>query len=201
MNEHVINKYITSIRLNSYGDLESYKSNLLLSKHMYIPLAILEVSIRNAVDAHFSNFYGNGWLINGASFLQRDAIRKVAEAKARIQEREEVLTKEKLVAELSFGFWTSLFQQPYDKNLRFSDLKQIFSHLPKKEEKNIDRKYISSKLNLIRAFRNRIFHYEKVIEKEKYSSIEADVFEILKFLHAELCEYAKDINEQQNLIF
>lgn len=196
MNEHVINKYITSIRLNSYGDFESYKSNLLLSKHMYIPLAILEVSIRNAVDVHFSNFYGNGWLINGASFLQRDAIRKVAEAKARIQEREEVLTKEKLVAELSFGFWTSLFQQPYDKNLRFSDLKQIFSHLPKKEEKNIDRKYISSKLNLIRAFRNRIFHYEKVIEKEKYSSIEADVFEILKFLHTELCAYAKDINEQ-----
>lgn len=195
MNEHVITKYITSIRLTSYGDLANYKSNLLLSKRMYIPLAVLEVSIRNAVDIHFSNFYGTGWLINEASFLQRDAIRKITEAKARIHEREEALTKEKLVAELPFGFWTSLFQQPYDKNLRFSDLKQIFSHLPKKDEKTIDRKYISSKLNLIRAFRNRIFHYERVIEKEKYSSIEADVYEILKFLHVELYEYVKDIND------
>lgn len=35
-----------------------------------------------------------------------------------------------------------------------------------------------------------------MIEKEKYRSIEADVFEILKFLHVELYEYVKDINEQ-----
>lgn len=196
MNEKIINKYITQKRLNAYSDIKEYQENLLISKSMYIPLSILEVSIRNAVDSHFSNFYGNGWLIKEASFLQRDAIRKIIDAKARLQKREEEITREKLVAELSFGFWTSLFQQPYDKNLRFVNLKQIFSNLPKEKDKIIDRKYISSQLNLIRAFRNRIFHYEKVIGKEKYVNIEDDILEVLRFLHVDLCEYVKGLNNE-----
>lgn len=196
MNDEVIKKYITQSRLSAYSDMEEYKQNLLVSKSMYIPLSILEVSIRNAVDNHFSNFYGNGWLINEATFLQRDAIRKITEAKARIQEREESLTREKLVAELPFGFWTSLFQQPYDKNLRFSNLRQIFSNLPKQEEKIVDRKYLSSQLNLIRAFRNRISHHEKVIGKEKYMNIENDILEILNFLHVELHAYVTRLNNE-----
>lgn len=196
MNDEVIKKYITQSRLSAYSDIEEYKQNLLVSKSMYIPLSILEVSIRNAVDKHFSYFYGNGWLINEATFLQRDAIRKITEAKARIQEREESLTREKLVAELPFGFWTSLFQQPYDKNLRFSDLRQIFSNLPKQEEKIVDRKYLSSQLNLIRAFRNRISHHEKVIGKEKYMNIENDILEILNFLHVELHAYVTRLNNE-----
>lgn len=194
MNEEIINKYITRKRLDAYADITEYKENLLISKNMYIPLSVLEVSIRNAVDSHFSSFYGNGWLINEAAFLQRDAIRKITEAKARIEEREEELTREKLVAELSFGFWTSLFQQPYDKNLRFSSLRQIFSNLPKKEQKEVDRKYISAKLNLIRAFRNRIFHYEKVMGKAKYIDINEDILEILSFLHVDLSSYVKGLN-------
>lgn len=196
MNDEVIKKYITQSRLSAYSDMEEYKQNLLVSKSMYIPLSILEVSIRNAVDSHFGNFYGNGWLINEATFLQRDAIRKITEAKERIQEREESLTREKLVAELPFGFWTSLFQQPYDKNLRFSNLRQIFSNLPKQEEKIVDRKYLSSQLNLIRAFRNRISHHEKVIGKEKYMNIESDILEILNFLHVELHAYVMGLNNE-----
>ena len=196
MNDEVIKQYITQSRLSAYSDMEEYKQNLLVSKSMYIPLSILEVSIRNAVDNHFSYFYGNGWLINEATFLQRDAIRKITEAKVRIQEREESLTREKLVAELPFGFWTSLFQQPYDKNLRFSYLRQIFSNLPKQEEKIVDRKYLSSQLNLIRAFRNRISHHEKVIGKEKYMNIKNDILEILNFLHVELHAYVTRLNNE-----
>lgn len=196
MNDEVIKKYITQSRLSAYSDMEEYKQNLLVSKSMYIPLSILEVSIRNVVDNHFSHFYGNGWLINEAAFLQRDAIRKITQAKERIQEREESLTREKLVAELPFGFWTSLFQQPYDKNLRFSNLRQIFSNLPKQEEKIVDRKYLSSQLNLIRAFRNRISHHEKVTGKEKYMNIENDILEILNFLHVELHAYVTRLNNE-----
>jgi len=132
MTDEIINKFITSKRFSSYENMDNYKLNLVMSKNMYISLSVLEVSIRNAVNNHFSQFYGNGWLINEAKFLQRDAIRKIIDAKARIKVRNETLTSEKLVAELSFGFWTSLFQQPYDKVLRFTNLKQIFSNLPKK---------------------------------------------------------------------
>jgi len=38
-----------------------------------------------------------------------------------------------LVAKLSFGFWTSLFESPYAKQMRTADLKRIFSNLPPKD--------------------------------------------------------------------
>lgn len=195
MNDEIINKFITSKRFNAYENMSEYELNLVISKNMYIPLSVLEVSIRNAVNNHFSQFYGNGWVLNEARFLQRDAIRKIIEAKKRIEERNETLSSEKLVAELSFGFWTSLFQQPYDKVLRFTNLKQIFSNLPKKNDKMVDRKYISAQLNLIRAFRNRIFHYEKIVQKPKYENIEDKVYEILNYLHIELSNYVEKVNK------
>jgi hypothetical protein len=197
MNENIIDKFISLSRLGSYSNLEEYNLNLILSKNLYIPLSVLEVSIRNAINKHFTQFYGNGWLINEASFLQRDAIKKITESKNRILERKETLTSEKLIAELSFGFWTSLFQQPYDKLLRFNNLKQIFSNLPKKEDKVIDRKYISAQLNLIRSCRNRIFHHEKITAKSKFSHIENDILEILNFLDIELYNYVLKLNSQQ----
>lgn len=100
MNDEIINKFITSKRLGVYENMDEYRLNLVISKNMYIPLSVLEVSIRNAVNSHFSQFYGNGWLLNEAQFLQRDAIRKITEAKGRIEERNEILSSEKLVAEL-----------------------------------------------------------------------------------------------------
>jgi len=195
MTDEIINKFITSKRFGSYENMDDYKLNLVISKNMYIPLSVLEVSIRNAVNNHFSQFYGNGWLLNEARFLQRDAIRKIIEAKGRIEARNEILTSEKLVAELSFGFWTSLFQQPYDNVLRFTNLKQIFSNLPKRDDRIVDRKYISAQLNLIRAFRNRIFHYEKIVTKPKFKDIEENVYEILEYLHIELFDYVNMVNK------
>lgn len=58
----------------------------------------------------------------------------------------------------------------------------------------VDRKYISAQLNLIRAFRNRIFHYEKIVQKPKYENIEDNVYEILNYLHIELYSYVKRVN-------
>jgi hypothetical protein len=59
-----------------------------------------------------------------------------------------------------FGFWTSLFNDRYEKVL-WKDLRFIFLHMPKaiKQQKNI-----SSPLNDIRrALRNRVYHNEPVI--------------------------------------
>ena len=53
MTDEIINKFITSKRLSSYENMDDYKLNLVISKNMYIPLSVLEVSIRNAVNSHF----------------------------------------------------------------------------------------------------------------------------------------------------
>ncbi|WP_310439794.1 hypothetical protein [Sulfuricurvum sp.] len=194
MTEIAIKKYISDARFNKYSSFDEYQENLILSKQFYIPLSILEVSLRNAIDSYFVNLYGHNWLLNEAQFLQRDALEKIFHAKAKLSERRENITHAKLTAELTLGFWTSLFQKPYDKTMRLQTLKGIFSNLPKQEVKFIDRKIISAQLNHIRKFRNRIFHFEKVINKEEFNTIQNDIDEVLYFLNNDVYEFVKRLN-------
>jgi len=196
VNERNINKFITSKRLSSYTNIGEYESNLQQSKEYYIPLSILEVALRNSINSLFERFYGLGWLTAGAQFLRGDLLAKIDDAKEKLRVRNEDITKDKLVAELSFGFWTALFQSPYSHQMRTSNLKQIFPNLPKKEEYFIDRKIMSAKLDHIRKFRNRVFHYEKIVGKSEYDTIEADIYEILNYLDKELYNLAERLNDE-----
>lgn len=194
MNDTSINKFITLQRLSKYNTIENYEQNLLLSKHYYIPLSILEVSLRNAINLHFEKVYGSGWLLNQSQFLRNDLVYKIDEAKSKILKRNEGITKEKLVAELSFGFWTALFKSPYAKQMRTTDLKRIFSNLPSKDKEPIDRSILSVKLNHIRAFRNRVFHHEKIIDKPEFNTIEEDINTILNYLDENVLKFVQRIN-------
>lgn len=193
MTESAIKKYISDPRFDKYNSFDEYKENLLFSSHFYIPLSVLEVSLRNAINNYFVNLYGHNWILNEAQFLQRDALEKIAHAKKKLEDRHETITHAKLTAELTLGFWTSLFQKPYDKTMRLQTLKGIFSNLPKQDVKFIDRKIISAQLNHIRKFRNRVFHFEKIIHKDEFLTIQNDIDEILSFLNQEVYDFAKEL--------
>ena len=195
MRETVINQYITQKRLSKYTSIKQYEENLLLSRHYYIPLAILEVSLRNAINQHFEKFYGSGWLINEASFLQRDHLSKIFDAKQKIVSRNEQLSKDKLVAELSFGFWVNLFKSSYDKQMRINSLRQIFANLPPKNVHFVNRHEIFQTLNHIRNFRNRVFHHERIINKEEFQHIGTEIDKILGFLHEDILYFSKRLND------
>jgi len=194
MNTILIHKYITEKRFSKYESLTQYEENLVLSKQYYIPLSILEVSLRNTINHHFEKFYGAGWLMNEASFLQKDHLAKIFDAKQKIKSRKEILTKDKLVAELSFGFWVNLFKSSYDRQMRIANLKQIFTNLPSKEIKLINRNELFKIINHIRNFRNRIFHHEKIVNKPEFQNIDNEINEILNYLSEDLLEFSKRIN-------
>jgi len=189
MNEFLINKYIGEARFSKYNSIEEYMENISISQNFYTPLSMLEVSLRNAIDSQFKIFYGQNWLLNEAQFLQRDALEKISQAKSKLKSRNEEVTHHKLTAELTLGFWTSLFQKPYDKTMRLQTLKGIFTNLPDKNIQFIDRKLISSKLNHIRKFRNRIFHFEKIVNKDEFNNIKNDVNEMMDFLNKDLLDF------------
>ncbi|MEA3513528.1 MAG: hypothetical protein U9R37_07980 [Campylobacterota bacterium] len=195
MEKLIINKFVSNTRFNSYDGIELYKKNLLKSKELYIPLSILEVSLRNSINTLFEKLYGAGWLVNEANFLKHKELEKIYNAKNKLKSNKEQVTKDKLVAELNFGFWTGLFQSLYQEKMRLNNLKQIFINLPSKDMLVVDRKLISSKLNHIREFRNRVFHHENIL-KVKYKDIEKDIFEILMFLDEKIYNFTKNLNNE-----
>ncbi|MAD40949.1 MAG: hypothetical protein CL623_00950 [Arcobacter sp.] len=195
MREELKTKYITNKRFEIYSDLNTYNNNLKKSKSLYIPLSILEVSLRNSINSLFERLYSRGWLVNEASFLKYKELKKITIAKSKISENSEAISKDKLVSELTFGFWTALFQSSYDDKMRFTNLKQIFPNLPSKDELLVNRQILSTKLNHIRKFRNRVFHHENII-KDEFENIEDNIYEILEFFDTELVQYAKDLNNE-----
>jgi len=195
VNKVVINQFITAQRLSTYADLNEYEENLLLSKKSYIPLSILEVALRNSIDRLLVQKVGEKWH-EDFDFLTKDSKYKVQQAKELLQRRREPINREKIIAELSFGFWVNLFKKPYNKKLRINDLKKIFPNLPLRQKKMINREIIYRELNHIRNFRNRIFHYEKVINKDIYRNIFKDIDTILNYFDHNLSTFSKRLNNE-----
>ncbi|MFW2552631.1 hypothetical protein [Aliarcobacter butzleri] len=191
MKESLIKQYISENRFKSYKNLDEYSQNLIFSQNSYIPLAILEIALRNALNNHLSEIVSETWYED--DFLTNDSKEKVSQAKGLLLKRKERITKEKIIAELSFGFWVNLFKKPYEKKLRIKDIKLIFPNLPTKEEELINRDLLFKKLNHIRNFRNRVFHYEKVLNKDNFNNIYNEIFEIIKYFDDELYQYTKSL--------
>jgi len=195
MNQIVLDRFISNDRLSVYTDLEQYKQNLRFSKNYYIPLSVLEVALRNSIDFHLSTKLGTDW-INDDAFLQKDSISFRVEAISKILKRRETLTKGKIIAELSFGFWTSLFKLPYKKHWRTKDIKSVFPNMPGINVVAISRDTIFSDLDLVRKFRNRLFHNEKVIDKDEFATVEQAVHKLLSYFDNDLVRFVDEVNGQ-----
>lgn len=193
MKDGLIKKFITDTRFESYKDIQEYEKNLVVSKQSYIPLSILEVSLRNSIDILLSNKVGDEWH-RDETFLTKDSFVKVQQAIELLERRRESISKHKIIAELSFGFWVNLFKKPYDKKLRINDLTKIFPNLPPKNVKLVNREKIYKELNHIRNFRNRVFHYEKVVNKDNYNMVFEEINEMLRYFDNDIYEFATRIN-------
>lgn len=193
MKNSLIERFISRERFQNYQDMSEYRDNLVFSKRSYIPLSILEVALRNSIDRLLSEKIREDWH-EDANFLTVDSRQKIEQAKELLTKRGENTIKQKVIAELSLGFWVNLFKKPYDKKLRINDLKRVFPNLPPRDKKFIKREIIYKELNHIRNFRNRVFHYEKVINRDDYNDIFVEIDEILGYFDDEICKFAKDTN-------
>ena len=128
-NNYIIEKIISTERLTPYLNfhnndqekaIQHYKSNILISEAFYPLLSILEVGLRNSMDYQLTiwfndnNWFENEEFIKIANKFQMD---KISDAKANILSEKKDITFGRIIAELSFGFWTSLFDSKFEMSL------------------------------------------------------------------------------------
>ena len=133
-----------------------YAANVAISGAFYAPLQTLEVTLRNAVDRELSARHP-GWL-TGTSVLHGPELRQVADARERLTRQNKPHEHGRLVAELQFGFWTSLFANSYDTDLWRSALHRSF--YPRQQRSNVH-----DMLDRLRTLRNRIAHHEPIVQR------------------------------------
>jgi hypothetical protein len=136
-----------------------YTFNVQLSAALYGPLHMFEVALRNVVDTRLIAAKGANWL-DDPNVLINDPPRNyqqscVSGARNNLIREGKQATHAQMVAELNFGFWSSLFGRV--SHHLWQDLRPIF------QTKGIQRPAIAAHLKDFRILRNRVAHYEPIL--------------------------------------
>ena len=137
-----------------------YRWNVALCMSLYAPLGYLEVAFRNSLhDALVATYGAPAWYDLVPGWLLAREQDKIAAAKVELSKRNAPLSPDRLVAELNFGFWTSLLSGSYEQVIWPKLLKPVFPHMPRRAR---TRHTVAGRMNKIRHLRNRVFHHEPI---------------------------------------
>ncbi len=179
-----------------------YQSNIELAESFYPALSIMEVALRNAISRELETMTGReDWYAIFPTTPGLNSLNKyITQATKQIVGRHETPTPSKIIAELTLGFWVSLFNAEYELIL-WKSLRRAFPYLPKCERK---RKNVSAPLNSFRAFRNRVFHHESICwNMERITEIHNDLYKVMGWINKDLPSWAltmDSVKAKQNLI-
>ena len=164
---------ITPVRLKAYGDdsndilLEKYIYNLKVSESLYPALSLLEVTLRNKICYAIESLICKDWLINELNqqnLLLDKEYKKLVETADKIEKDGKKVTNDRLISELTFGFWIHLCTKSYKP--KFWDKKGFIelvfpNYTVSSNLRNIS--LIQKDLRDVLKLRNRISHQEIII--------------------------------------
>jgi hypothetical protein len=190
---------LSTERLEVYGQqdnpgpcivLARYLLNMALCESLYSPLQFCEIALRNSVHRSLTNLYGREDWYDAPEFeLKEWAVGEIEKAKGKIRYTGKSLTSGRVIAELQFGFWTSLFEPHYEQRTRFlpKGIKEVFPYLPKSEHSRKDQKRT---LESIRQLRNRVFHHERIVHWADLPERHTEILRVISWISKELHETA-----------
>jgi hypothetical protein len=121
-----------------------------------------EVLVRNAIDG----VLGEGqpqdpikdtWLMD-FGILQPDGVKQVILAVERLEQGKGI-TRGRVIAGVSFGFWAGLFSKRYEELWRHR-LRHAFPH------GSVVRKDLTQRMRLLQRFRNRVAHHDCLLKQD-----------------------------------
>jgi hypothetical protein len=136
-----------------------YTLNTALSECLYTPIQVLEVTLRNRMNAVLSGTHGAGWVLGSGPFLNDYQRRQITEASDRVQSEGKAVTAPRVIAALSFGFWSSLVGRNQEQLWRA----ELHAIARKPDGRGCSRKELSAPLDNVRHVRNRIAHHEPIL--------------------------------------
>lgn len=178
-----LQKTLSADRLQPYqasvgGDTELavrlYEQNTLLAESLYGVLQGLEVALRNTIHVQLAVGCGQAewWDTLTLEPEQASMLRK---AKDTLQREGKLPDAGRVVAELSFGFWTGLTGPKY------SDLWR--DHLVKAfPRRSVQRVEVQMRLNSIRKLRNRIAHHEPILFSGRLQKYVNQIFDTISWM-------------------
>lgn len=190
---------ITPVRLKAYGEdsneilIEKYIYNLKVSEAFYPALSLLEVTLRNKICYAIEALICKDWLINELNqqnILFDKEYKKLIETADKIEKDGKKVTNDRLISELTFGFWIHLCTKSYKP--KFWDKKGFIelvfpNYTVSSNLRNIS--LIQKDLRDVLKLRNRISHQEIIINgnrtpEESYKLIQMLLYTLSSGMYA-----------------
>lgn len=189
--------FITEQRFLSYreaaGNDDSlaealYLWNTHVSSALFETLGFLEIALRNAIDSALTEsvlLRKVDWLENESSALVENAAVLISQARVRVSRTHRgPPSRDKVISELSFGFWTAFATKRYEKSLWTPRLRHAFPNMNPQR-----RSVVSERLEKARALRNRIAHHEPIFNRDLESEFEG-IIAVLSWMSHDAAKWA-----------
>lgn len=166
--DHNLDEALSLERFSRYlswanGDREEafklYALNTAVSEALYTPIQMLEVSFRNRFHFTLSAGHGENWFDIPGFLCVTHQIEQLAKAREDLQREKKLETPGRIVAALTFGFWTALLNKEYENLWQTT----LHNAAQREDGKGLTRKNLAGPLTPIRTLRNRVAHHEPII--------------------------------------
>lgn len=207
--------WLTSPRLKPYlatcaGDFEKaldlYEWNLAVAQILDRDIAHFEVALRNAYDRVMRETWGDGWLLDGTSPVQKPIVRTNKRGKQTdlnrvsrktIKYAEAGLprnhTRDDLVAALTLGFWVYLGDRPREAEVWRAGLYKAWP-------KGTNRAELQKRLLGILHTRNRVAHPERLFDPNEScpppTVAERDTIDLFRTLCPDAATWVYGVDEE-----
>jgi hypothetical protein len=171
--------------------LARYLWNMALCESLYSPLQMIEIALRNALQRSLENHFRSAqWYDMPACWhlFTTTQQSQIDEAKESLKRKNKPLAPGRIVAELTFGFWTAFFNKRSAQNRDIIQLTARVFHSAPKSQRDI--RSLNRRFTLLRELRNRVFHHERIIHWTDLDTRHAAMIETVGWISAELQELA-----------
>lgn len=204
---------ICNIPKNNKELISNYIFNAKISENFYFLLQNLEVSLRNSIYNHFNlkfphrNFFdlNNAMTNNGKNYDSKLEFHSFScwqmIGSVKHQLRRISITDGKIISELNFGFWTKLLEEKHYTPLIWRQIfKDVFPNFPHGTIIDHDVPIVFDKIDKIRKFRNRIFHYEPIFNHPNLLNMRDHIIEAIGWISLDMQQLSKIYDETESIL-
>ena len=180
LSEPRLSTYLIAANQNQERAFKIYLWNARLSKALRFPLEVTEVTVRNRIHYALCDRWGDQW--PASPQFERVAADKTLE-KLEVAKRDVGRKRhqtEKIVAALSFGFWTAILKGRFIESLWRGRVERFFPHVPNNLDLNAKVDLLAGGIETSRDLRNRIGHLEPVFASN-LSAAHSDLIKLVGY--------------------
>lgn len=165
--------------------ISRYVWNIEACSVLHVKLHAVEVTFRNKVHNALTALHGSRWY-DSPGFLVGIDLGSVADAKNTLTRNGRPHDPDRVVAALSFGFWTRIYSPQYNRKVVSPTLSAVFPYysglIP------LAPAVVAPLLRDTRHLRNRVSHYEPIVFNVRLPRAHREICDLIRWMHPHMAE-------------